>query len=787
MNALDKKLLRNLAVMKGQLLAVAVVMACGLMVMIMERGLVVSLESSKSEYYHTHRLADVFCDLKRAPNSLKATLAEISDVAVLETRVKGTARLDIPGMNQVAEGVILSIPNDHPQHLNLLHLRTGRLPIKGNRGETVVSEAFAQAHGFQPGDTIDATIYGASERLQIVGIALSPEYVYELPPGGLMPDNRRYGVFWMNERELSIAVGLEGAFNNVIIEVAPGGDIRAVKAELDRVLESYGGRVAYDHDEHLSIKMVDEEIRGLRAVAIVFPLVFLSIAAFMSSAALTRLVRLQREQIAQLKAFGYSSLAIGWHFFKLALVTVVFAMVVGVSLGMWAGSVMIPIYHPFFRFPSLDFHPDWQALIFALLASSAVALLGVLGAVRQVMGLPPAEAMRPEPPAEFKQSLLERVGLQRLASPTFRMALRNLERKPWQALFTALGLALATAIPIVSVSMGEGMDYMMDFQWRLSLRQDVTLSLIEPGASSAMIEIVALPGVLSAEPFRSVAARLRFGHHSRRVGLTGLVKNARLNRLLDEKGNPVTLPLSGLLLSEQLAETLGVQTGDTLQVEVQEKHRPILDMVVAGTITDFAGVGAYIDIDLLRRLMREGGTVSGAHLDLDDSLWDEFLAKVRASPKIGSIVTTRSAREAYDRVMGEMMGISQAIFFFFAIVVAFGVIYNGARIALSERTRDLATLRVLGFTRREVASVLIAELVVLTLLALLPGLYIGSELTHLLLKSVSTETLRIPVVLSGKAYATAVLIVLLSSGLSFSVVSRRIVKLDLLGVLKARE
>ncbi len=212
----------------------------------------------------------------------------------------------------------------------------------------------------------------------------------------------------------------------------------------------------------------------------------------------------------------------------------------------------------------------------------------------------------------------------------------------------------------------------------------------------------------------------------------------------------------------------------------------MLDTVVAGTITDFAGVGAYIDIDLLRRLMRESRTVSGAHLAVDDAHMDEFFAAVKRSPRIGAVTTTRAARESYDRIMGEMMGITRAVFFFFAVVLAFGVIYNGARIALSERTRDLATLRVLGFTRREVAAVLIGELALLTLLALLPGLFIGARLTHLILASVSTETLRIPVVLTGRSYAAAVLIVLLSSGLSFAMVSRRIVNLDLLDVLKAR-
>ncbi len=787
MRPLDLKLLRDLGGMKGQMAAVALVMACGLTIMIMARGLIVSLETARDHYYASYRFADVFCDLKRAPNSLRSRLAAIPGVAVVDTRVKGAAILDIPGMNEPADGIMLSIPDERPQQLNLLFVRSGRLPEAGSSNEVVVSEGFAEAHGYRPGDTIEATIYGARQRLSIVGIVLSPEFVFELAPGTVVPDPRRYGVFWMNERELSIALGLDRAFNNVILTVAPGSNVRAVEAALDRILAPYGGLVAYDRSEHPSARQVDDRIRVLGGFSVAFPAIFLSVAAFMTGAALTRLVRLQREQIAQLKAFGYSSTAIGWHYFKFALVVVLAATAVGGLAGLWLGSEVVILYRQFFRFPSLAFHPDWSALSIGFAASAGISFLGVLSAVRQAMKLPPAEAMRPEQPAEFRPSTFERFGLQKLVSPAFRMALRNLERKPWQAFFTALGLALATAIPVVPGAMRDGLTYLMDFQWRLAQRQDATLGLIEAGSYRAFIDMHSLPGVMSAEPFRSVAARISHGHIQRRIGITGLPRDARLNRLLDARGKQVELPLSGLLLSAKLAELLGARPGDTIHIEMQEGRRPVLDTVLAGTITDFAGVGAYMDIDVLRRLMRESRTVSGASLVVDAARWNEFMVAVKGAGRVGSITTTQAARESFNRTVGAMMGIVQAIYFSFAVIVSFGVIYNSARIALSERTRDLATLRVLGFTKREVTSILIGELALLTLLALLPGLYVGSELARALIESASTETTRLPLILTSRTFATAVLIVLLSSALSFAMVSRRIHKLDLLGVLKARE
>lgn len=787
MHPLDLKLLRDLGTMKGQVTAVALVMACGLAVMIMALSLVVSLEETRDAYYRTQRFAEVFSELKRAPNSLRSRLAELPGIAAVDTRVRGALTLDLPGMSEPADGSIFSLPDDRPQKLNLLHLRKGRLPAAGDHNEVVVSEDFAEAHGFEPGHELDATIYGARERLRIVGTALSPEFIYETRPGDSLPDPRRFGVFWMNERRLATALDMDGAFNSMVATVAPGANRRELLARIDALLEPYGGQIAYDRENQFSAKQLHDEIAMLRGTAVAFPVIFMGIAIFMTSAALTRLIRLQREQIAQLKALGYGSMAIGGHYLKFALVIVGIGTVVGGGFGLWLGQGMTVVYRRFFQFPELLFHPDWASAAVGVLTATGGCLLGVSGAVWQAVKLPPAEAMRPEPPAEFRRSWIERLGLHRLASPSMRMALRNLQRKPWQAFFTLLGLALATSIPIIPGAMRDGIAYLMDFQWTQAQRQDATVSFIEPGSAAALGSVNHLPGVMSTEVFRAVPARLRNGHRERRVSVTGLPRESRLNRLLDERGRAVAMPLHGLLLSAKLAEVLGLEAGDSVRIEVQEGRRPVLDTVVAATITDFSGVGAYMDIDSLRRLMQEGGTISGAHLAVDTARWDEFHAQVKASPRIGSVMLTGKLRESFQKTTGEMMGRLQAVYFSFAVVVAFGVVYNSARIALSERQRDLATLRVIGFQPREVAAVLIGELLVLTLLAIPAGLWLGGRLARWLIDVSSTESVRLPLVLTSRTYVTAVIIVLVSSALSFAAVGRRIHHFNLLDVLKARD
>ncbi len=787
MHPLDLKLVRDLLKMKGQIVAVALVMACGLAMMIMARSLILSLTATRAAYYSENRFADVFADLKRAPNSLRSRLAEIPGVAAVETRVVGAMRLDLPGLAEPADGTIISIPEDRPTQLNRLTLRSGRMPAPGKADEVVLSESFAVEHGFTPGDTVDGLLRGARESLRIVGIALSPEYVFEARPGETLPDPRRFGVFWMNERDLATAYDLDGAFNNVVIDVAPGESTPSVLAAVDRVLEPYGGLVAYDRTDHGSAKQLDDEIGLLNGLSVAFPIVFLSIATFLTSAVLARLIRMQREQIAQLKAFGYSSRAVGWHYLKFALVIVVIGTVAGAAIGMWLGGNVVTLYQQFFKFPELVFHPDWTAMGLALLVSAGATFLGVIGAVRQAVRLAPAEAMRPEAPAEFKPSVAERLGLQKLLSPSLRMAFRNLERRPWSSFFTAFGLALATGIPIVPGAMRDGIGHLLDFQWDLAQRQDATVALIEPTSASAASDLGRLPGVIAAEPFRSVPTRLRFGNRSWRIGVTGLSPGSRLNRALDAEGEPLPIPPDGLIMSAKLAEILGVAPGEAVTMEVQEGRRPRKDVVVQGLITDYSGLQVYMDLDALHRLMQEGGSVSGAHLAVDGARWPEFFAAVKDAPRIASLGLKAAVRDSFRKTTAESINLIQGIYFAFSIIVSFGVVYNSARISLSESARDLATLRVVGFTNREVAGVMIGELTMLTLVALPVGLWIGSGLAGLIVASASTESIRLPLILTSRTYATAVLIVLLSAGISFAVVGRQIRNLDLLGVLKARD
>jgi putative ABC transport system permease protein len=787
MSLLDLKLLRDLRALKSQAFAVALVMACGLAMMIMTRSLILSLDTARTGYYERHRFAQVFSSLKRAPKSVTERIAAIPGVATVQTSVAMQVTLDLPEMIEPATGLINSLPDRHEPALNRPYLRSGRLLAPAGHHEALVSEAFSDAHRLHPGDSIAAILNGRKITLRIVGIVLSPQFVFEAPPGSALPDNRSFGVFWMRELELAEAFNLDGAFNTVALTLAPGANERAVIAGLDRVLEPFGGLGAYGRKDHPSDVRVDDEIRVLKGLSFAFPLVFLGVAAFMTHSVMSRQIALQREQIAILKAFGFTNRQIGLHFVKFAMVIVIAGTLMGAIGGRLLGGKLVVMYHLFFRFPSLDFQLASGALVAASLASTAAALIGVLGAVRRISALSPAEAMRPEPPASFRPAFFERVGLARRFGVSLRMALRNIERTPARALFTSVALSLATGILIIPNSFRDGISRILDFQWDVSQRQTVTLSLVEPGPARALHDFASLPGVVHAEPFRAVPVELRAGNRSRRLGVSGIPADAHLARVIDARNRRITLPPHGVVLSKALADALGITPGDSVTLRMLQGKRPVVTVPVVALAEDFAGVAAYMDMDALNRLLGEGDLINGARLTVASGLWKEFLTAVKNTPQSAGVIVKEAVRASFRRTTAESIGLIQMVYLTFATVVAFGIVYNSARITLSERARELATLRVLGFTQGEVGGVLVGELVILTLVALPAGLVIGSLMAKAILLTVNTETVRLPLVLTPANYAFAVLVVSTATTLSAILACRRLNRLDLVGALKARD
>jgi putative ABC transport system permease protein len=786
--ALDRKLIRDLWGMKGQVLAICLVMASGVATFVMSLCTLESLKQTQASYYDRYRFGHVFAHLKRSPNALAERIAEIQGVARVQTRVVVSVTLDVAGLAEPAVGRLISIPERQTIDLNGLHLRAGRYIEPGRTGEVLVSEGFAVAHGLRPGDHVIAVINGRRQQLNIVGVALSPEYVYLIREGDLLPDDRRFGVFWMGYIDLATAFDMRGGFNDVSLALEPHAVEPEVILRLDRLLAPYGGLGAYGRADQPSHKFLTNEINELRGMALVVPGIFLFVSAFLLHIVIGRLIGTQREQIATLKAFGYARYEVGWHYLKLVLLIVVLGSALGIAIGARLGRDVTELYTRFFHFPVFIFHLDASVILFGLAISSGAAIAGTLGAVWRAVRMPPAEAMQPEPPAAYRATIAERLGLQQFLAPAARMILRQLERRPLRATLSVFGIALAVAVLILGNFMVDALNYVMDSQFQFAERQDMSVGFVEPTSARALFEVAALPGVSRCEPMRVVPVRLRAGHRSRRLGIMGIDPNGSLFRVMDVKRRVVPLPDQGLVLSAKLAELLDVHAGDRLTVEVLEGARPIRELAVSALVDDFAGISAYMDVQAVRRVMHEGDVVTGAFLAVDSTYRDELYHALKRTPRIASVTLTMATLRTFQQTIAENLLRMRAFNIIFATVIAFGVVYNSARIALSERSRELATLRVLGFTRAEISFILLGELALLLLVAIPFGLVLGYGLAALVIWiAYDTELFRIPLVVSHWTYAFAATVTLIAAMISSLVVRRILDRLDLVAVLKSKE
>ncbi len=762
----------------------ALVVACGIAAYVTMRSAYQSLVASQAAYYREFRFADLFAQLKRAPLSLADRIAQIPGVAQLQSRIVMEVSLDVPGLEQPATGRMVSIPEKRAPMLNDLYLRSGRYIEPGRRNEVLASEAFATANNLNAGDRIGAVLNGRWEELEIVGIALSPEYVYEIRGAEVLPDNRRFGVFWMGHEALAAAFNMEGAFNDLALTLAPGGVEAEVISRLDELLARYGGLGAYGQDEQISNRFLSDEIAQDRISGIFVPSIFLAVAAFLIHIVLTRLVGTQRGQIGVLKAFGYGNWTIGAHYLKFALTAVLVGTVLGTALGIWFGKEIAELYSLYFHFPVLQFTPDFWLIALAVFISAAAAGLGALTAVGGAVSLPPAEAMRPLTPARFRSGWAERLGLAQFFSVSARMILRNLERRPVKAILSGLGIAWAVAILLLGRYFFDAIDKIMDVQFQTIQREDMTVLFANPLPAGVRYDLNHIEGVQKAEPFRAVAIRLRFGHHSKRVGLFGLEPQGELRSLVDKEEKKVFLPPDGLILTAKLAEILGAAPGDTLTVEVLEGARPVRKLVLAGLVDEMVGVSVYMDRRAVARLLREENTSSGAFLSVDPPSEEKLYAQLKKTPAVAGVAVRSVMLESFEKSIAESLTVTTTVLILFACVIATAVVYNSARISLSERGHELASLRVLGFSKKETAFMLLGEQAFLTILAIPFGLALGYAISALLSQVMESELYRMPLVISGKSFVFSFAIIAAAAFLSGLVVVRLLNRLDLVSVLK---
>ena len=787
MSALHRKLLRDLVRLWPQALAIALVLAAGAATLILGVGAYQSLSETRAAYYERNRFADVFDDLTRAPKIVEDEIARIPGVASVETRIAKIALLDLPGVAEPASAMFVSIPDYREQKLNLLYLRSGRLPLPGDEHEVIVSEPFAKANHFEIGSTFEAILNGRKRTLRIVGTALSPEFIYALGPGGLVPNDQRYGIVWMREKALAAAFDLTGAFSSVHLKLTRNASEPEVIEQLDALLARYGGLGAYGRRDQTSHAFLDAELSQLKAMSRILPPIFLLVAAFLVNMILSRLILLEREQIGLLKALGYRSTTVGWHYLEFALGIACVGVVIGLSAGTWLGFGLTRIYAEFYHFPFLVFRLDPATYVIAGGITLAAAAIGAIKAVHDVVILPPAVAMQPPAPAIYRRVLPEALYEVLRIPQSLIMVARHLMRWPLRSASTIFGIALAVSILVGSLWAFGSVEFMIDVTYNRSDRQDASINFVNDRSMAALYAATELPGVMATEPFRSVPVKIRHGPIERRITITGKPVGSDLSRVLGPDFQPIRLPETGIALSAALAKILKVKVGDIVEVELLERDRRRARLPVTAIIEGFIGLTAYMDLTAINRLLREGPVISGVNLLYDTARSDALFRRLKSTPVASFIGLQRAQLKKFRETMAENIFVMITVYVSLGMIVAFGVVYNFARISLSEQGRELASLRVLGFHKSEASGILLTELAVLTLLAQPLGWALGYAFAWAMVQGFESELYRVPLVVERSVYAWASVVVLVSALLSGLIVRRRVDRLDLIEVLKTRE
>jgi len=787
MTAINQKMWRDLWQLRSQAIAIILVLACGVATFIMFLSTLDSLNLTKDTFYRDYRFGDVFVGLQRAPESLHKRIATIPGVADVATQVRAIVTVDIPQFPEPISGYIVSVPDKGEMRLNDLYLRKGRKLDSGRNDEIVISDGFAKAHGLHPGDRLSVIIKGIRKELRIVGTGMSPQFLSFVRPGGAFPDPKRQIVIWMARTPLGHAYSMSGAFNSAVLRLEATAKVQDVIAQLDDLLKPYGGSGAISREDQPSYKYLSHEIEQFENLSDIFPGLFLAVAAFLLNVVVTRLVITQREQIAVLKAFGYSNVDITLHYVQLIMVIVIMGTGLGVLLGLWLGNMLSEIYVAYFRLPYLHFTLQPVVIIKAVIVSIAAAMVGTMFAVRAVAKLRPAQAMHPEAPALYRQSVLESVGLKSWFSPPTRMILRHIEQHLVKSGLTIIGIALACAILMSGRFTEDSMNYIMDVQYKFTQRQDLSLAFIEPTVYRSLYDLLNMPGVEHGEVYRSILVRLHHKHISYRTSITGIEPGGQILQFLDIDLKPFRLPPSGIVLSDYFVKILDVKPGDWITVEILDGKDTRRQVQVVGFVKQYLGVAGYMSLHSLNHLLVEPTAINGALLSVDERELPEIMKRLKDMPRIAGSIVRQHELINYRKTMDQTMLFYSTIATIFAVVISAGIVYNSARIMLVERSRELASLRVLGMKRSEISYILLGELAILTLFAIPLGLLLGYGLCGYIVSNLESEMYRVPLILDRDTYTFAALVVLVAAAASAFMVRRKLDELDLIAVLKTKE
>jgi putative ABC transport system permease protein len=791
MSVLTKKLLRTIWATRGQVAAVVAVMVCGIACYICMSSLHLDLLLTRDTYYADYRFADFEIQLERAPRSSLFKLEEIPGVRQIRGRIVEDVKVELEGEPKAKFGRMVSIPDTQGNILNNIIVESGRYFEPGAQNEVIISEQFAEANGLRLGDTIHATMDGKKHSLKMIGTAQSPEYVYIIRNvQELVPSPERFGIFWVPDDFAESALNMESSVNSIVGAVENPEFLDGILDTADTQLNAYGIFAKTKRENQLSNRFLSDEITNLGISAKVMPTIFLGIASLVIMIILNRMVKNERTQIGLMKAYGHTNLTIALHYIQYALMLSVTGCIGGFILGQFLAGKMIVMYNEMaFSFPYLKSQIYPNILARSMGIAVLFSLFGAIVAARRAARIKPAESMRPEAPKSGRRTLLERAEkLWARLSFTWKMVVRNIARHKFRASLNTFGVVVSCILLVFGFFTIDAINFVMDYEYFKSKKHDVQVNFFIERGKEAVHEARRFDHVRRAEPLLQYPFTATNGWHSKDIVVIGFPRDTEMRKLYDINENEVDIGESGLVLTDKLAAMLDVNVGDYLEL------KPMMGKVTKGkkvrvsqVVQQYFGTAGYMNINALSRVLDEPYAMNAVLLSTEAGMADELNETLEEVPAVASIELKNDAYDSLKDTMGQSIGMMGFITIFFAGIIAFSIIYNITAVSLAERERELASLRVLGFTKEEVGRVLYNENILLGILGIIIGIPAGVNLCRLLAKLFDTEMIRLPFYISTRTILIAAFVSAFFIFISNMAIHRKIHKLDLIETLKERE
>jgi putative ABC transport system permease protein len=786
-NTLNIKLFRDLKILRTQTLTTALLLICGVSLLISSWSAYISLRFARDKFYEEYHFAEIFSEFKTAPLKIEQKINNVTGVKRAEARIVMQGLIYVPGQIEPAIGHFVTAPVEKGDYLNRLYLRKGRLPMMSEEVEVTVHEAFAKAHHLTLGDELSILVQGTSEKVKIVGITISPEFVYALNPSAPLPDNLHFGIIWVPQKQLEFLAKMKDEVNSVLITVERSHSSKEVLTQVDEILKPYGNLGAYERKDQLSNMFVEDEIKQQKISGLLIPSIFLFVAAFLVNIIISRLISLQRPQVATLKALGYTNREVSLHYLKIIFIMMLAGTVPGIFLGGYIGTLLTNNYKNFFHFPELSFSLSVLAIFLGFIAGFIPYMTGGLLSLRAIYKLTPAEAMLPAAPANFLPTFIERWGLHKYFKVHTRMIWRNLLIRPLRLMVIVFGLCASLALIITASAWVDVVDFLIETQFQRQQREDIRVDFKLPLGESSIRELLKIDGVLMAEGSRTIPIRLKYKNYKREALAIGRSNQNQLSKIIDRELNQIKIPQHGILLSRFFESKWDLKRGDYIDLEFLEGKQHKETIKVAGFVEDLIGPNAYIKDRLLLKMLEENTCYNSVSLKVDPHKMLSVYLELKKFPLINAVTIKQQLLKGFKETIGGMILVFTWILIIFSLMITIGIIYNSIRVTFSERAWELSSLMVLGFNKWLVLNLLAAEVIIQVLLAIIPGCLSGWGLVYLSMKLIHSETFNFPVIIDHSTFALSVLFVLLVLVGCLVIMAKMINRLKLSDALKIRE